>query len=238
VIFVGDGTLLKNSLQFSLAKSHPVDFVFCSEDSLCDFLEERGLPYKITSEINDERETMLRHLSDNILISVNNAQIFKTAILSIQGLSIYNIHNGLLPLFRGLPEICIIFAILEGAKEYGASLHGVDSGIDTGCCYAVETFSITGDDTFQSVMVKGINACELIYQQNIEKIRANDLCELRQQQSPSRLYSYRNLTALNQWSCHPNFGKATALGVFRLWYTKLYEIIKGHTKTTQIISDN
>lgn len=220
-MFVGDGALLKDALTCSIKKGHPVEYVFCSNDELSLFLEENGIQYKITRDINSESEWIQRQSTDRIIISVNNGQLFKKNILSIDNIRIYNIHNGLVPGYRGMPEICILFALLRGEPEYGVSLHKVDEGIDTGPCYAIMKFDIDKNATFQQVMHTSLHYCSLIYQMNIDRIISGELIELPPPTEGSRLYGYRDLENLYDFIDNRNFSRATKLGVFRLWFEEL-----------------
>ncbi|GGA81118.1 formyltransferase family protein [Puia dinghuensis] len=226
MIFVGDGALLKDALQYSLGQGHPIEYVFCSNDEIADFLKINDLAYKITDDINGERETIRQQLKDNIIISVNNAQIFKAPILSIDQIHIYNIHNGILPGYRGRPEICILYAILHEEHEYGVSLHRIDKGIDTGPCYAIKKFAIAPDDTFQQVMLNAIGVCARIYRDNIHRIITGQLEQIDLGKARSRLYSYRDLENIGSLKNNVNFKKATKLGIFRLWFRELDRTIR------------
>jgi methionyl-tRNA formyltransferase len=225
MIFIGNGSLLRNALKYSREKSHRIDYVLSGNDEMRGWCESHNIPIKI-GNVNNEIETIKKYCSDNIVFSINNGRLIKEKLLNISGIKYYNIHNGVVPSYRGLPEICIIFAILNNESVYGVSLHEIDIGIDTGSCLDILKFSISEKDTFQDVMLKGIEKCNQIFYKNLDNILSNQIVPLKiENKSESNLYTYKNLDLLVQYRDNPNFKRATQLGVFRAYYKKLRSII-------------
>ncbi|MEE4200327.1 formyltransferase family protein [Erythrobacter sp.] len=63
---------------------------------------------------------------------------------------VVNLHGAPLPEMRG--SLCECAAILEGREQFGASLHLMDDGIDTGPLLHVERFVIAPDATAGSLL--------------------------------------------------------------------------------------
>lgn len=61
----------------------------------------------------------------------------------------YNFHPGILPEYRGAATFS--WAIINGEKEVGVTLHKIDEGIDTGDILAIRRFPIrdTAEETFR-----------------------------------------------------------------------------------------
>lgn len=225
MIFVGGGAIMNDALSYSIKQGHCIDYVFSEDGETILYIADRMIPGKYSANINEEIELILACLSDGIILSVNNGQIFTQPFISIEGISIYNFHNGILPGFRGLPEICILFALLEEETEYGVSLHRVDEGIDTGVCFDINRFAIDRDDGFQEVMLKSVSACMELYKNNVHKIIEGSLVPVALE-GESRLYSYKSLAAIVEYVDKPSFSRATNLGVFKLWFKGLDKAVR------------
>jgi methionyl-tRNA formyltransferase len=76
--------------------------------------------------------------------------ILPAAVLAIPRYGAVNVHGGLLPAYRG--GHVMQWAILNGERETGVTLHYVDEGIDTGPIVAQTRFPIGPDD--DAVIVK------------------------------------------------------------------------------------
>jgi methionyl-tRNA formyltransferase len=231
MIFVGNGALLKNALLHVKKLGYHIDMVFCHHYELEHFFKINHIPFKIISDINKEISNLSGISEDKIIISINNGQLFRKEILQFKNFRFYNIHNGLLPMYRGMPEVCIIYSILNGEKEYGVSLHQIDEGIDTGKCFALSKFPVSSTDDFESIMIKSLQYCDDIFIENIDKIVHDKLDEIELDKSQSRLYSYKDLNNLTSYKNHPDIKRATKMGVFRLWFKETYKLIQCQIET-------
>ena len=97
--------------------------------------------------------------------------------------------------------------------------------IDTGKCIDILTFQISKIDTFQTVMLRSIEFCNLIFEKNIVLILDNTQVNFKDLElSNSRLFSYKDLQNVNK-DCI-SFNRASYLGIFKIWYKRLYENIE------------
>src|SRR5690606_10361476 len=78
---------------------------------------------------------------------------------------IVNFHGGVLPRYRGVNIANHV--ILEGATEGGATLHLVDSGIDTGPIIDRDTFQISDTDTAYDVFRRTQETLMELFRRNI-----------------------------------------------------------------------
>jgi methionyl-tRNA formyltransferase len=226
MVFVGNGSLLKNAITYTLNRNFAIDLVYSQTAELKDFCSIHNIPYKIC-DVNTEVVNIEKLCKDKLVLSINNDQIFLKEILSLNDFRFYNIHNGILPKYRGLPEISIIFVILNDEKQYGVTLHEIDKGIDTGDVIDFIVFDISYEDTFQTVMFKSIRYCHEIFIKNFDSIFVNrEFRKLEVDKSVSKLYSYNDLNSLHLNSSKESIYRATDIGVFRLYYEKLYKIIE------------
>ncbi|MFD9516278.1 formyltransferase family protein [Streptomyces sp. NPDC059979] len=213
MIFVGEGALLRRAVTHAATRGHPVDLV-CSADPLD--AAAADAPHLAAADINTHADTVARACSDGIVWSLNNRQIFREPLLRADGLRILNIHNGLLPRHRGLPSVAVLFALLHGDAEYGATAHEVDAGIDTGPVLAEHRFPIGPEDRYHHVMLRGIRACHALFEQILPAVAAGTAHPAARAAAaePSAYYGLRALDRLDTYRDHPAYARATDLGPF------------------------
>ncbi|MGV9410534.1 formyltransferase family protein [Nocardia sp. NPDC003693] len=219
MIFIGSGSLLWRAVDFALAAGHPVDLVVVPAGQ-AGTAGARAVTVRAVADVNTIAEEVAAGSSDRIVFSVNNATILRTPLLD-KGLRIYNIHNGLLPRHRGLPEAAIAHAILNGDTAYGATLHEIDAGVDTGAVLDTESFPISGTDGFQDIMLRGLRACTLLFERNLDDIAAGRAVPVPQTGGAGGYYGRKALDGLRDLADHPDFSRATDLGIFAAFYPEL-----------------
>ncbi|MFE9480584.1 formyltransferase family protein [Streptomyces spororaveus] len=212
MIFVGEGALLRRAVTHAAGLGHPVDLV-CSADPLD--AVAAGAPHLAAADVNAHAGTLTRACTDGIVWSLNNKQIFREPLLRADGPRILNIHNGLLPRHRGLPSVAVLFALLHGDTEYGATAHEVDAGIDTGPVLAEHRFPIGPEDRYHQVMLRGIRACQALFERILPAVAAGSAHPVRAVTAePSAYYGLRALDRLDTYRDHPAYPRATDLGPF------------------------
>ncbi|MFJ6479630.1 MULTISPECIES: formyltransferase family protein [unclassified Streptomyces] len=212
MIFVGEGALLRRAVAHAATRGHPVDLV-CSADPLD--AAAADAPHLAVADVNAHADTLARACTDGIVWSLNNRQIFREPLLRVDGLRILNIHNGLLPRHRGLPSVAVLFALLNGDTEYGATAHEVDAGIDTGPVLAEHRFPIGPEDRYHQVMLRGIRACQALFEQILPEVTTATARPGRAAAAqPSAYYGLRALDRLDAYRDHPAYPRATDLGPF------------------------
>ncbi|MEU6862296.1 formyltransferase family protein [Streptomyces sp. NPDC046876] len=220
MIFVGEGALLRRAVAHAAARGHRVDLV-CSADPLDAAAAGPGTPHLAAPDVNTRAAELSTACTDGIVWSVNNRQIFREPLLSL-GLRIVNVHNGLLPQHRGLPSVAVLFALLNGDTAYGATVHEVDAGIDTGPVLAEHRFPLGPEDRFHQVMLRGVRACQSLFEETLPAVAAG-LAPTVPPTSPTspapppRPSAYHGLRTLARLADHrhaPAFARATDLGPF------------------------
>ncbi|MFF2551241.1 formyltransferase family protein [Nocardia sp. NPDC058058] len=219
MIFIGSGSLLWRAVDFATAAGYSVDLVVVPAGQRAS-AGARQTPVLATADVNAAADELAAACSDGIVFSVNNATILRDPVLD-KGLRIYNIHNGLLPRHRGLPEAAIAHAILNGDNAYGATLHEIDAGVDTGSVLDVEQFPIAPTDGFQDIMLQGLRACTVLFERNLEAIVTQRITPIPQPTENSGYYGRKALDSLRDLTDHPDFPRATDLGIFSAFYPEL-----------------
>ncbi|MDX3763117.1 formyltransferase family protein [Streptomyces sp. AK02-04a] len=209
MIFVGRGALLHRAVAFALGTGHRVDLI-CSDEEA----DPGTAPFLHVTDVSAEAERLTDLCTDGLVWSIDNRMIFRAPLLE-SGLQIYNIHNGLLPQHRGLASVAVLFALLHDHPEYGATLHEVDAGIDTGTVLAEERFPIPPDAHYHQLFLRSVQNCHRLFERSLPAIAAGrSLPRLpnRSAASPA-FYGLRALRTLPGYAAHPAFARATDLGV-------------------------
>ncbi len=122
--------------------------------SLC---QERGIPVLKLKNVNSKES--IRKISSygaNLFVSMSFNQILKKDILNT-GVNFINCHAGLLPEYRG--RNVLNWAMINGEKEFGITVHHVDEGIDTGDIILQEKVEILDTDYYSDVLNKAVEKC-------------------------------------------------------------------------------
>ncbi|MFD0278042.1 formyltransferase family protein [Kitasatospora sp. NPDC127111] len=225
MIFVGRGALLARAVAHALTTGHRVDLVV-SDDPADDGANGPGVPRLTTRDVNAQADRLLDRATDGLVWSINNRMIFRTPLLG-RGLRILNIHNGLLPQHRGLPSAAVAFALLRGDREYGATLHEVDAGVDTGRVLAEQRFPVADDARYHQVLLRGVRACHALFQRSLDDVVAGraPAPPPRRPDAVAGYYGLRALRELPSHAGHPDFARATDLGATAPFVPELVEAL-------------
>ncbi|WP_063794462.1 formyltransferase family protein [Kitasatospora sp. MBT63] len=230
MIFVGRGALLRRAVAHALATGHRVDLVVSEDpdDRPHDRAADgRAVPFTATTDVNAVADRLLGHATDGVVWSVNNRLIFREPLLG-RGLRIHNIHNGLLPQHRGLPSAAVAYALLNGDREYGATLHEVDAGVDTGRVLAELPFPLAADARFHRVLLRGIQACQQLFERSLDAVAAGRPIgpPAAREPRPAGYHSLRALRELPSYAGHPAYRRATDVGVAAPFVPELVEVLR------------
>ena len=228
MIFVGRGSLLWRAVRAAHSRGHRVDLV-CVSPSEGVPPDVADAPLLRTVNVNHDHARVLDAATDDVMWSIDNRTILRAPLIG-SGLRIYNIHNGLLPEHRGLPEMAVIFCLLRGDTESGASLHVVDEGIDTGPVLDLERFAVTPEDRFQDVMLAGVKACHTLFERNLDAVCEGTAVPVAPASRPDEYFGADRIRELIRLRDLPDtdrarFDRATALGVFGPLYPEIADAV-------------
>lgn len=105
----------------------------------------------------------------------------------------YNFHPGVLPGYRGAGAFS--WAIINGEKRCGVTLHILDVDIDTGALLECQQFYIEAWDTAETLYAKGVKAMFEMFQRWWPKLidGSRDADAVPQDQSKSHTYYRKDL---------------------------------------------
>lgn len=112
-------------------------------------------------------------LEADIGLSVRFHQILKQSHLDRFRRGVINLHGAPLPEYRG--SMGDAMALLEGKDYFGASLHWMDRGIDTGDLIAVERFPISKTDTVYDLFVRGNTIGLQLIRSNLHEVMKDNV---------------------------------------------------------------
>jgi methionyl-tRNA formyltransferase len=152
---------------------------------LKDLSEKFKVPYLKHHNINSDLflET-LRKYDCELFVSMSFNQIFKEAIISLPKFGIINCHAGKLPFYRG--RNILNWALINDEKEFGITVHYVDTGIDTGDIVLQNNYEITDEDNYKTLLERAYVGCATTLYKAINKFK-----------------SPQGMTVIKQSSIHP-----------------------------------
>jgi methionyl-tRNA formyltransferase len=104
----------------------------------------------------------------DLFISVLYDKLIKKDFIQSVNLGCYNFHPGYLPNFKGCGACS--WAIIEGCKMGGVTLHKIDEGIDSGDIIDYKLFKIDETDTGYNVWQKSNQAILDLFEQYFVRI--------------------------------------------------------------------
>ncbi|MBN9792692.1 hypothetical protein DMP17_29495 [Pseudonocardia sp. TMWB2A] len=230
MIFVGSGALLWRAATYATQVGRTVDAV----------VHPRGeeVPPQAASlncvdvrDVNEHADLFRDSCGDGLVCSTGNPFIFREPVLSL-GLTIVNVHGAPLPQYRGLPLATAAFAILRSEREFGVTLHRVDAGIDTGPIIDRRMFPLSRSATLEELSIEVTQHCHAILTANLDDLGRAPASEVSSDPADAGEYfGARQLASLENYRDHPNFARATDLGVLDEYYPSfadLFSTMRGH----------
>ncbi|GAA1278870.1 phosphoribosylglycinamide formyltransferase [Saccharothrix xinjiangensis] len=161
VLVSGSGTLMQALLDAAADPGYPVEVVAVGADrdgiAGLDRAERAGVPtFSVKLRDHVDRAAWDVALADaveahepDLVVSAGFMKILGPAFLARFGGRMVNTHPALLPAFPGAHGVRD--ALAYGVKVTGATVHLVDSGVDTGPILAQEAVVVTDDDDVESL---------------------------------------------------------------------------------------
>lgn len=143
-----DQTLLNYSINYSI-------------DYLC--------PVKVNS---DEFFEKASSYNCDLFVSMSFNQIFRDRIINASKFKTINCHAGKLPFYRG--RNILNWALINGEKEFGITVHYVDKGIDTGDIILQRCFNIKEKDTYKDLLETAYLECANILYDAVKLMQNNN----------------------------------------------------------------
>jgi methionyl-tRNA formyltransferase len=147
------------------------------------------VPLYPTTNINgQEYLDSLRLLAPDVVVSISANQIFKRELLTLPRLGCINVHGALLPMYRGrLPSF---WALLNGERETGVTVHIMNEEIDDGPILAQRSVPILPGETQHSLILKTkIAGAELLIE-TVDRLKRGKVEEQPNHRNQATYYSF------------------------------------------------
>lgn len=125
---------------------------------LKDWAKQLRIPFLVCENVN--KNSFLKQVSEfncDLFVSMSFNQIIRNPLLEVPSLGFINCHAGALPFYRGRNPLN--WALINGEKEFGITVHYIDEGIDTGDIIEQKMLPISQDDTYGTLLETAINNC-------------------------------------------------------------------------------
>lgn len=182
--FFGDGLWAHKSLEQIMKKEYlEIAYIVGRYDSvdlkLKEYASLLNVPFYSVKNVNsDEFVKKLSSFKIDLNVSMSFNQILKNQILNLAPKGFINCHAGKLPYYRG--RNVLNWALINGEKEFGVTVHYVDEGIDTGDIIVQYTEPISLEDDYSSLLQKAYNLCPIALLEAIDKISDDKVVRIKQ----------------------------------------------------------
>lgn len=188
ILFMGGHELGKLTLEYLIAQGRNIigAVITATDDQWYKGVDEAALKYNLPlfkeKNINDPAFIeKVKALHPDLIAVVNFEQILKEDIIGIPPRGCINTHASLLPKYRGRAPLN--WAMLNGEKETGVTVHYIEKGIDTGDIISQVKIEINESDYIEDLLGKAKKLYPLIVDEAIEKIQKNRVNPIKQELS-------------------------------------------------------
>ena len=142
--------------------------------------QENNIPIELSENINSrEFISRVEKYEADLFVSMSFNQIFRNEMINLPRYKTINCHAGKLPFYRG--RNILNWALTNDEKEFGITVHYMDEGIDTGDIILQETYPITDEDNYSTLLDRAYDGCAGILYRAIKMIQNGDVTPVRQQ---------------------------------------------------------
>ena len=139
--------------------------------SVGDLARRNGIPVYTPFTVNSpEWIHRIREWKADLIFSFYYRNMISAEILRIPRLGAFNMHGSLLPKYRG--RVPVNWAVLNGERETGATLHHMVKRADAGDIVDQQAVPIGPDDTALEVFTKVTAAARALLERRIDEIKA------------------------------------------------------------------
>ena len=118
-----------------------------------------GIPVFAPEDVNHPLWAgRIRKMAPDFIFSFYYRKVIGKDILAIPKKGAFNLHGSLLPKYRGCAPLN--WAVINGEKESGVTLHKMTAKVDAGDIVAQEKFAIADSDTAKDAHLKAAAAAE------------------------------------------------------------------------------
>lgn len=166
----GVEALLKNGYEIAAIFTHkdnPQENIWF--DSVAELGCRYGIPVYAPESVNHPIWVgRIKSMAPDILFSFYFREMLSEEILSLAKHGAVNLHGSLLPKYRG--RVPLNWALINGEKEAGVTLHYMTAKADAGDIIDQEAFAIADSDDIKSVFCKAVRAAETVLARSLPRL--------------------------------------------------------------------
>jgi methionyl-tRNA formyltransferase len=186
-------------LDLLLAKGHDVRLVVTHEDDPGEAKWFRSVAQRaraagvetLTTEIKDGPaiEERITAIAPDLILSCYYRRMIPSRILGLARRGAVNMHGSLLPRYRGRAPVN--WAVLNGEKEVGVTLHHMVKRADAGDIVDAEAVPVGPEETAYEAMTKVVEAARLVLARQIDGLLAGTAPRAVQDESKATYFGGR-----------------------------------------------
>lgn len=158
--------------------------------SVAELARRRGIACRVPEDPNtDEVFEACRAAQPDFLFSFYYRRMLGPALLALAPRGAYNLHGSLLPRCRGRAPVN--WAIVNGERETGATLHVMDVKPDHGAIVDQEAVPIGADDTAREVFDRVTEAAARVVARSVPRLVAGTAAFRPQRHIPGQYFGGR-----------------------------------------------
>ncbi len=131
----------------------------------------------------------LAELQPDFLLSFQAAPILRAPLIGTARVAALNVHYGPLPRYRGVAPIA--WALLNGEREHGVTLHVIEPGIDSGPIVASRAVRVEPGDTGRTLYDRCLDAGIGLFRDSWASVREQEPVVATPQDDAEALYYNR-----------------------------------------------
>ncbi len=150
------------------------------------------------ANINEEKSLLqVRKWKPDLVVSTNFSHYVGKNAREIVPLGAWNLHKSFLPNYRGMAPN--FYAMLEGAKRAGVTLHKIAKGFDTGDIIIQTEVPTTGEDTVYSLNKKTSDAGGKMLAEYLDTVDLDNVKMTPQPDGDWGYYTYPNRDQIREF---------------------------------------
>jgi len=139
-------------------------------DSVAEFAGSRGIPVFAPENINHPVwVNRIKAMAPDFIFSFYYRNLLKRELLAVPAHGCINLHGSLLPKYRG--RVPINWALINGEKETGVTLHYMTAAPDAGDIIAQEKVAISDCDTAKTLFDKAVAAAHTMLKNVLPQLK-------------------------------------------------------------------
>ena len=158
--------------------------------SVAELAGEYGIPVFAPEDVNHPVwAARIQAMAPDFIFSFYYRNMLSEEILAIPAKGALNLHGSLLPKYRG--RVPINWAIINGEKETGVTLHYMTRKADAGDIVDQEKIEITNDDTAKTLFGKADKAAALLLDRALPLLKDGKAVRIPQDDSKATTFGGR-----------------------------------------------